>query len=543
MTSSQPPIPARSAQLPIANDRSLITDHWPLLIILALAALLRLGWPNITEFKADEARLFALALDMAEFKSFALRGIGSSVGLPNFPMSVWLYSIPLFLWKHPYSATLFVGALNTVAVYVCYRLTRRYWGEIAALVAALFFAVSPWAVIYSRKIWAQDLLPLFVLIYIGSALAAFVDGRRWFLLFHFVALAVVVQIHFSGIAFVPLTALLLIIFWRQSLVAWKEIVLGVAAAGLTAVPFGIWVAAHTNGGGASLVSDLLSRPATVNIDSIRFAWMVLCGFDIHSLAGPSAFRDYLSSVPNIDLIRWLWGGLAVSGLLVALRRRRPADLITALWFVIPVLFFIRHSTPVFPHYFILTLPAGYVLAGCAVQSAVGADGHPPLRFVGVLVVIASALAQAGAWLALLFFIGANATPGGFGTPLGLLLNAVDGAKEMQASLAAPEILVVGDGDDPDVHEFPAVMDVLIRGTPHRFVDGNEAAVFPQGGAVAIIQSGEFRARGRTRYRLPAIPVPSYAIPMMSPAGCLRRRAPMAPSTPSRPASTSTLSGR
>ncbi|HLB49848.1 MAG TPA: glycosyltransferase family 39 protein, partial [Anaerolineales bacterium] len=214
MTSSQPPIPARSAQLPIANDRSLITDHWPLLIILALAALLRLGWPNITEFKADEARLFALALDMAEFKSFALRGIGSSVGLPNFPMSVWLYSIPLFLWKHPYSATLFVGALNTVAVYVCYRLTRRYWGEIAALVAALFFAVSPWAVIYSRKIWAQDLLPLFVLIYIGSALAAFVDGRRWFLLFHFVALAVVVQIHFSGIAFVPLTALLLIIFWR-----------------------------------------------------------------------------------------------------------------------------------------------------------------------------------------------------------------------------------------------------------------------------------------------------------------------------------------
>lgn len=511
--------PSANNQLPITTRSG--QPRLALFLILALAALLRLGWPNLTEFKADEARLLALALDMAEFKAFALRGIGSSVGFPNFPMSVWLYSIPLFLWKHPYSATLFLAALNTIAVYICYRLTRRYWGETAALVAALFFAVSPWAVIYSRKIWAQNLLPLFVLLYIGSALAAFVDRRKWSLLLHLLLLAVVAQIHLSALAFVPLTGLLMIIFWRRTREAWLEIVLGLAAAALTMLPFGIWLLSHAGGNLQSLISNLSSRPALVDSDSLRFTWMVLTGDDIHSLAGPKAFQVYLNLIPDITLIRWVWGGLTIAGLLTALRRHRPADLILVLWLILPILFFTRHSTPVFPHYFIITLPAGYILAGDFVNTLTdfftakarrtqredekeSSRSPAPLPFAGSRLrgsvfagtVIISAAAQAGVWLALLFFVGSNNTPNGFGTPLGLLLNAVEGARQMQASLAVPEILVVGDGDDPAVDEFPAVMDALLRNTPHRFVDGNEAAVFPPGGAVVIIQPGEFRARGR-----------------------------------------------
>ncbi len=476
--------------------------------ILLLAALLRLGWPGLTEFKADEARLYALALDMAEFKSFALRGIGSSVGLANFPLSVWLYSMPLLIWKHPYSATLFLAALNTAAVYVCYRLTRKYWGQTAALVAALMFAVSPWAVIYSRKIWAQNLLPLLVLFYIGTALAAFVENRRWFLLLHLVALAVVAQIHLSGLAFVPLTAIFLLIFHRR--VRWIEVALGLLAAALLAAPFGIYLLQQSASSGLRPpASNLLTRSAAIDLGSLRFAWMVLTGADIHSLAGPRAFQDYLNSVPNIDPFRWLWGALAAAGLGLAVYRRKEQDFILAAWFIAPILFFVAHNVPIFPHYFIITLPAGYILSGDTVSALLeflnreGAKGAKFFSFVssrslrlgGSIIVAASGAAQAGVWLALLFFIGAVNTPGGFGTPLGLLLNVVDQAKAMKAEQAAPEILLVGEGDDPSVDEFPAVMDVLFHDTPHRFVDGDEAVVLPQGGAVVVIQSGDFKARG------------------------------------------------
>lgn len=468
-----------------------------LLVILGLAALLRLGWPAITEFKADEARLLSLALDMAEFKSFALRGIGSSVGLPNFAMSVWLFSIPLLFWKHPYAATLFVGLLNTLAVYVCYRLARRYWGMPAAWTAAFMFAVSPWAVIYSRKIWAQDLLPLFVLGCVGAALAAFVDGRRWALLAHIVLLSVVIQIHLSGVALLPFTALLLIIFWRRSRAARGEIVLGIVFAGLLAAPFGIWLARQTGGGPSPLAAALTGR-ADVDLDALRYAWLVWGGFDIHSLAGPNAFREYLGSVPDIDLVRWGWGLLAVGGLAVAVWRRRPADLILALWLVVPVLFFIRHSTPVFPHYFIVTLPAAYMLAGVLVEALAKAAARyeRAVKLSAGGLIGASALVQVAVWLALLFFIAGHDTTGGFGTPLGSLLATVDAATAARTARSSPEVLVVGAGDDPSVQEFPAVMDVLLRGAPHRFVNGLESAVLPRSGAIVVLESPHLAAAER-----------------------------------------------
>ena len=138
--------------------------------LLLLAGTLRMGWPAATEFKADEARLYALALDAATGAGLPLRGIGTSIGFPNFPLSVWLYALPLWVWPHPYSAVLFTGALNTLAVAACWWLARRVWGAEAALLTALLYAASPWAIIYSRKLWAQNLLPLFVMGWAASGM-------------------------------------------------------------------------------------------------------------------------------------------------------------------------------------------------------------------------------------------------------------------------------------------------------------------------------------------------------------------------------------
>ena len=98
-----------------------------LILILFVAAVPRLARPDLTEFKADEARLLTLALNMSDGQ-FAWRGINSSVGFPNAPMSVWLYSLPLMVWPHPSAATLFTGLLGVVAVVGTYWLGRRYWG-------------------------------------------------------------------------------------------------------------------------------------------------------------------------------------------------------------------------------------------------------------------------------------------------------------------------------------------------------------------------------------------------------------------------------
>src|SRR5262249_18203695 len=143
-----------------------------------------------------------------------------------------------FIWKSPLAATLFVGALNTASVGLAYLMARRYWAKRAALAGALLYAAAPWAVIYSRKIWAQDLLPLFVTGYVFAALLAFVEGRRRWLLAHLVLLAVIVQIHYSGLALVSLTLSLLVIYRRA--VDWRLVAAGVGLAALTALPLLIY---------------------------------------------------------------------------------------------------------------------------------------------------------------------------------------------------------------------------------------------------------------------------------------------------------------
>jgi len=90
-------------------------------------------------------------------------------------------------------------------------------------------------------------------------------------------------------------------------------------------------------------------------------------------------------------------------------------------------------------------------------------------------------------LALLRFVGTQDTPGAFGPPLGRLLHIVETAAQLETG----DLLIVSEGADPNVDMIPAVFDALLRGTPHRFVDGRATAVFPAQPAAVILWPGEY----------------------------------------------------
>jgi len=460
--------------------------------VLATAAVLRLAYPGLTEFKADEARLLALALDMVDGR-FPLRGISSSVGFPNFPMSVWLYALPLLVWPHVYAATLFTGLLNSTAVLAGYWLVRRYWGAPAAVASALLFAVSPWAVIFSRKIWAQNLLPLFVLGWAIGAALAFVERRPRWLWLHLLCLGVAVQIHLAALALIPATLLFLLVFRRR--VVWRHVAVGAGLAALTAVPFLLYLWQHRDqlhlpGGGETAVSAPL--------DAFRYAALISRGAEIHSLAGAEAYRAYLVRVPWLNGVAWVMGALLLAGLVwLAVsawqNRGQPQGdmaLIVLVWALTPPLFFtLWRGTPVFIHYFIAVLPAPYIAAGVFVARGAAAARNAITKGAIWAGLAGLAAAQAWALVALLAFVAQTATPGGFGAPLGLQLAAAERAKALLAESGAGEVLAVGSGERPELDAFPAVWDVLLRGTPHRFVDGRSSALFPAAGAVAVVTEG------------------------------------------------------
>lgn len=461
-----------------------------LVAILLLAAVLRMGWPGVTEFKADEARLARLALEMVEGVHFPSRGISSSIGFPNFPMSVWLYALPLFLWSHVYAATLFTGLLNTAAVLACFWFVRRYWGTEAALVATLMFAVSPWAVHHSRKIWAQNLLPFFVLGWGISAALAFVEKRPGFVLLHIFCLAIAVQVHFAAVALVPATLLWLFVFRRR--VRWRPVLLGLGLAALTALPFLLYLAAQEAGIGSAL-QRAAANGRDWNLNAWRYAWMLGSGSDIHALAGPQAFRTYLARVPGSPLAHFAWSAIIAGGLVFLAghlwlkrlapgqRQRSEVEFLVLGWFLAPVLFFSLPGLPVELHYLLPIYPTPYIAAGVILATLARR-----WRLLAWTILSVSVVVEVWVWVSLLTFVRVHATPGGFGVPLALQLEATGLARRMMVETNAAEVLIAGPGESPESEAFAAVYDALLYDTPHRFVDVSHSALFPETPAIVFL---------------------------------------------------------
>lgn len=477
--------------------------------LLVLAGALRLASPGLSEFKADEARLLTLALQMSDGQ-FALRGISSSTGFPNFPMSVWLYMLPLLVWQHPYSAILFTGLLNTLAVGLSYWMARRYWGVMAALAATLMFAVSPWAVIFSRKIWAQNLLPLIVVGWAFAALLAYVDRRKAFIILHLLCLAVAIQIHLAAIALLPATVAFLIIFRRR--VDWRMALLGLALALLTALPFLVYLGRiwRASGGLPAVAAATGSEETIAALVSLRSGAMLTTGSDLQSLAGSLAAPYYLARLPGITVVHWLWGLLALAGAMwMALRWWRDRDLreneagfVVLLWTAAPLLFFALGLTPVYLHYFIALLPAPYLLAGVLFRDVV-AKWRRPGKATAWLGLLLSAGLQVYALVLLLNLVASTATPGAYGTPLRYKLAAVDAAREQLRQSGATELLVAGPGADPVRDEFAAEFQALLYGMPVRYVNTDHEALFPAEAAVVVLAASEGSNPAHDLYRASA----------------------------------------
>jgi len=478
-----------------------------LIIILAVAAGLRLGMPGLTEFKADEAHLTALALDLVEDKKFPIRGISSSVGFPNFPMSVWLYAIPLFIWKNVLAATLFTGLLNLAAVLGCYWFARRYWGAEAALAAALMFAVSPWAVHHSRKIWAQNLLPVFVTGWGISGVMAMIERRSRFIILHFLCLAIAFQVHLAGIALIPATLILLIIFRRH--LNWRHALMGGLLAALSTLPF-VYYLINSGGVVGSKLTSGFDTARGLDGLALRYTALLSSGREIHALTGAEMFDEFLETVPDISVVHWFWGAQILAGILW-LAWRTPlvsreeelasdAGVLVLVWIFTPILLFSLPQLPVFLHYLLPVFPAQYIAAG-AVFGWLACRRGGLWRGVGWILLSGSALAQVWVWVGLLTFAAERATPGGLGVPLAFQQRAAALAKKMMLEEGAAEVLIAGDGESVETDAFPAIYSVLLRSVPHRFVDVARSAVFPESGTVVLLDPAA--GRGAELYQAAA----------------------------------------
>lgn len=473
--------------------------------ILALAAFLRFYHLEWAEYKLDEANLSRLALDLARHGQVPWWGIGSSVGIPNGALSAWLLAIPYAVSSNPVVATGFVAALNVLAVAMTWALARRLAGPNAAWVAALLLAAAPWAVLNSRKLWAQDLLPPFVIAYGWTAHLAFVEKKPTWLIGHVLALWACIQLHYSALALAILSAGCVLVFWWRRW-PWKVLLISLALGLLLAAPL-VYFDTPDFPHARLIVQSVLSRPAAVDASALQMAWLMLTGHDLHSLAGPHEFGAFLSSTWPVTPLFTVSGALMAAAIGWAAWQTvrhwpkvqaRSAGLM-ALAATFPIALFVRHTTPVYPHYFIILYPWPFVLAGMLLAWLI--RQRPAWRMAwwggGLIAVIAAA--QVYGSLSILHFVAGRNTPGGYGTPVGLTLRAVRAAEQL-ARDAGGSIVVYADGDDTRGDETAAVWDVLVDPAfAPRVVNRQQARLRPAAPAAYVFAPGPFAPEGAGRF--------------------------------------------
>lgn len=465
-------------------------DRWEwitLLVILAVALVLRMGWPTLAEFKRDEAKVVRAALAIAYEGDLPVEGVGSSIKVNNLPLTHYLMALPLLVWRDPVAAILFIGLVNGLAVLACYLLGRAYCSRGVGLVASFLFAVNPWAVLYGRKLWPR-VLPLVALGFIAALLAAFVRKRPWALTLAFVALAALLGLQLEGFAFVPLLLAMMLLYRKQ--VAWKPLLTGALFCVLALAPYVIHDALH----GWRNVQAFLrysSGKAQYSWDALRYAFFLTGSMDIEEMAG-ALHTEYLAGLPNLWWLNWPMIGLLAVALVYAMalvvrgpEERRRTMLLLLLWFLVPIALQTRHTAPVQRHYFVLLYPVQFLLIAVLLVDLLSRLNCLQLRLfkwrVGVPVfVLVAMLVVWGGWQIavvgrVLVFMAQHPTTGGYGIPLRYTRLAAQAAQRLAGS---SEIFVLGVGMDPLFDETPAAFEAHLFGRPHRFADGRWALPLP-----------------------------------------------------------------
>jgi hypothetical protein len=269
---------------------------------------------------------------------------------------------------------------------------------------------------------------------------------------------------------------------------------GVAISLITYLPYLIGDARNGWNNVRALV-QASGAPAQVGWDALRYALLNVGGRQIHALAGSERYREFLASI--VDLDYWpdrIEEALVVlSAMYLIYRcwkarsdgRKLARDGLLLAWLIVPVLFFLRSATPVYPHYLIPLYPAPYLALAIGIGDVVQAIGARVKRAKAYCALLALLLGMLVAWqsylsLSIHAYVAAHHTPGGMGTPLRILRQVVERMEQYARTWNNRQVVMLCPGDNPRWDECPVVFGHMTgRSLDVRFVDGRASLLFPQ----------------------------------------------------------------
>ncbi len=353
-------------------------------LLVLIAALLRFTHLTAIEHNVDHAYPIWQALRTIEHGGFPVAGQGTSVLFANPALTGYLYLPFIVITRSPLGAYVFIIALNSMAVLLAYRATRKLLGPGAGFIAAALMAVNPWVIEYSRASWVQSLLPFFTCM-IASLLWPILIQRgkhpQYQLILALVMLTLLTQTYLLAYLIVVPVGLLIVIYWRR--IPKRALSIGTAIFLIATLVYGLGLLNQLAGVQQNL-AEFGSSPAQFSAEAWNHAVRLISGADYPLARGQNApisdapLRQQLTQIAHVVIQALLIIGIGRA--IIALRKptRRTQAVILLVWFGLPILLMTYVGQPVHPFYQLLGLPAGYALVAWALHG---------LKIRGLLLVV------------------------------------------------------------------------------------------------------------------------------------------------------------
>ena len=341
-------------------------------LLTLLGAWLRFYHLTDVYANLDHAYPLAQAIRWLQLGHWPLLGQGTSVLVANPPGMAYLMAVPWLLFGSEWGAACFAAALNLLAVPLTYQAARHAAGRPAGLAAMALVAANPWVVFFSRGTWVQGLLPFWTALTFTLLLRALFrrgrpvsGGRLWAAL---LALTGLTQMYLLALLSLAPVGLILAINWRR--LPRRALALGGAGLLLASGWFGLQLARDWPNQAPKLAGFFEnSQPAQLDATAFNHALRLVSGADFEVENGNDGspawpVRRLLSQVLAAAL-----SGILLLGVLRAVWRvavaRPDAGLWLAvlIWWAAPIAALSISAHPVNIAYLLLSLPAGFVLAG------------------------------------------------------------------------------------------------------------------------------------------------------------------------------------
>jgi hypothetical protein len=226
--------------------------------IFAAAAALRLALVETARFTGDEARDYAIGMDIAHGVQFPALGpiiTNGPARLPG-PFSLWLAAFPQLFTRAPEAGNVFFELMGAASVWMFWYALRCQFSGAAATFAAALLALSPWAALFADRVWNPNAFLVFEML----ALLAVVKLRErpdsaWAAVLP-VACLVLPQLHMSApvvwLALIPLA-------WGHAR-RWNRrwLALGLVVAALIYLPFVVYEARTGLGNTRAFIAETLA---------------------------------------------------------------------------------------------------------------------------------------------------------------------------------------------------------------------------------------------------------------------------------------------